>query len=140
VEKTMPAALLILVGCQLLGELLREGFHLPIPGPVIGMFLLATGLGVRARLIGNGATPPPLKAASGTLIANMGLLFVPAGVGIIAEFGLVRREWLPIAVALVCSTILSIAVTGLVMHWITRSAQRTQSISCPAEGHRSSMP
>ena len=39
-ETAMPSAMLILVGCQLLGELLRTTFHLPVPGPVIGMFLL----------------------------------------------------------------------------------------------------
>lgn len=69
----------------------------------------------------------------------MGLLFVPAGVGIIAEFGLVRKEWLPIAAALVGSTVLSIAATGLVMHWITRSAQRTKTHSSPVAGQRSSV-
>jgi len=53
----------------------------------------------------------------------MGLLFVPAGVGIIAEAGLLRQQWLPIVAALLGSTVLSIAVTGLVMHWLTRSSQ-----------------
>ena len=51
------------------------------------------------------------------LIANMGLLFVPAGVGIIAEAGVIRKEWLPIIVAVAGSTILSLIVTALVMHW-----------------------
>jgi len=37
----MLTAFLYLIGCQLIGELIREMFHLPIPGPVIGMFLLA---------------------------------------------------------------------------------------------------
>ena len=135
----MPTALLILVGCQLVGELTRDAFQLPIPGPVIGMFLLAAALGMRAKATRNAAAPAPLKTAAGTLIANMGLLFVPAGVGIIAEFGLVRKEWLPIVVAVVGSTILSIAVTGLVMHWITRVAQRNKTLSSPAVGHRSGM-
>ncbi|GAA4501723.1 CidA/LrgA family protein [Gluconacetobacter tumulicola] len=112
--------MLILVGCQLLGELLRATFQLPIPGPVIGMFLLALALGLRARRTGNDSTPAPLKPAAEGLIANMGLLFVPAGVGIIAEAGVIRKEWLPILVAVAGSTILSLIVTALVMHWTLR--------------------
>ena len=45
----MIAALLALLACQLLGELLRAALHLPIPGPVIGMFLLAAMLAWQAR-------------------------------------------------------------------------------------------
>ncbi|GAA4478740.1 CidA/LrgA family protein [Gluconacetobacter asukensis] len=116
----MTSAMLILVGCQLLGELLRATFQLPIPGPVIGMFLLALALGLRARRTGNDRTPAPLKPAAEGLIANMGLLFVPAGVGIIAEAGVIRKEWLPILVAVAGSTILSLIVTALVMHWTLR--------------------
>jgi putative effector of murein hydrolase LrgA (UPF0299 family) len=57
----------------------------------------------------------------------MGLLFVPAGVGIIAEAGLLREQWLPIVAGLIGSTILSLAVTGLVMHWTTRPRTETRS-------------
>jgi putative effector of murein hydrolase LrgA (UPF0299 family) len=135
----MPAALLILVGCQLLGELIRNAFKLPVPGPVIGMFLLAAALGLRAKATNDIVTPAPLRPAAETLIANMGLLFVPAGVGIIAEFGLVREQWLPIAAALIGSTILSIAVTGLVMQWIMGATQRTKTHSSPVAGGRRSV-
>ncbi|MBB2205495.1 CidA/LrgA family protein [Gluconacetobacter takamatsuzukensis] len=118
----MPSAMLVLVGCQLVGELLRATFQVPIPGPVIGMFLLALVLGIRAKRTGTGRTPAPLKPVAEGLIANMGLLFVPAGVGIIAEAGVIRKEWLPIVVAVAGSTILSLIVTALVMHWTLRPA------------------
>lgn len=117
----MPSAMLILVGCQLVGELLRNAFQFPIPGPVIGMFLLAVILGIRANRTGNDRAPPLLKPTAEGLIANMGLLFVPAGVGIVAEAGVIRREWLPIVVAVAGSTILSLLVTALVMHWTLRT-------------------
>jgi putative effector of murein hydrolase LrgA (UPF0299 family) len=121
----IPAALFILIACQLAGEALRVVFHLPIPGPVVGMFLLATGLAVsdgRTRREAD-AVSFSLDHTAETLIAHMGLLFVPAGVGIIAEADLLRQEWLPLAAALFGSTLLSLAVTGLVMHKITRRAE-----------------
>jgi holin-like protein len=118
----MLIALLILIGCQLVGELLRAALALPIPGPVIGMFMLAAGLALRSRSVkaAEGALDQSLERTSETLIAYMGLLFVPAGVGIISEAGLLRQEWLPIVVSLFGSTILGLIVTGLVMHWTTR--------------------
>jgi len=103
-------AFLILAGCQLIGELVREGLGLSVPGPVIGMFLLALALGL------HGPIDAGLQRMADGLIGLMGLFFVPAGVGIIAEADLLRREWLPISVALVASTCLSLWVTGLVMH------------------------
>jgi len=118
----MPAAFAILVGLQLVGEVLRQTLHLPLPGPLIGMFLLTVVLVARgsAGAAAERAVPPPLLTAANGLIANMGLLFVPAGVGIIAEFGVLRREWLAILAGLLVSTVLGLAVTGLVMHHVTR--------------------
>jgi holin-like protein len=138
----MPAALLILIGCQLIGEVLRTVLHLPIPGPVIGMFVLAAVLAGRqsggrqsggrqsgGRQSGGGqsggsgdpAAPSPLQRTADALIAHMGLLFVPAGVGVIAQAGLLRTQWFPIVAALVGSTVLSLIVTGLMMHWTGRT-------------------
>jgi len=124
----MPAALFILLGCQLIGEVLRAAFHLPIPGPVIGMFLLTAALASRQRGgPGDDLAATSLERTSNVLIAHMGLLFVPAGVGVIAEVGLLRAQWFPILAALVGSTVLSLVVTGLVMHWVgpTADAHRT---------------
>jgi putative effector of murein hydrolase LrgA (UPF0299 family) len=121
----MVTAFLSLVGCQLIGELIREVLHLPIPGPVIGMFLLVAVLALyngSGKIISNDA-PTPLEQTAETLISHMGLLFVPAGVGLIAEVGVLQREWLPIVAGLLGSTVLSIAVTGLVMHWTAHSPE-----------------
>jgi holin-like protein len=135
----MLTALLSLIACQLIGELIRNACHLPIPGPVIGMFLLAAALAFhdRRRTPGADDTRASLEQTAETLIAHMGLFFVPAGVGIIAEAGLLRQEWLPIVAALFGSTLLSIAVTGLVMHWATR-AEKQPSAASPISGQQRS--
>ena len=137
----MLTALLSLIGCQLIGELIRDAFHLPIPGPVLGMFLLAAVLALhdRRRKPGADDTRASLEQTAETLIAHMGLFFVPAGVGIIAEAGLLRQEWLPIVAALLGSTLLSIAVTGLVMHWATRS-EKLPGAASAISGQQASRP
>jgi holin-like protein len=118
----MPFALAVLVGLQCVGEALRQTLHLPLPGPLIGMVLLTMLLVARgsAGAAPERAIPPSLLSAADGLIVNMGLLFVPAGVGIIAELDVLRRGWLPILVGLVVSTVLGLIVTGLVMHHVSR--------------------
>ena len=125
----MPFAIGLLIGAQLLGEVLRRLLGLPLPGPVIGMFVLATCLAVRhAGRQGIRADPSPLVRTASALVSNMGLLFVPAGVGIVAEANVLRQAWLPILVGLVASTMLGLIVTGLVMHRLsTTSAVRPSS-------------
>jgi holin-like protein len=124
----MPIAFLILVGCELIGDVLRRALHLPFPGPVIGMFLLALVLmvGGDSQATGVADKYSQLTRTANALISNMGLLFVPAGVGVIAEFGVLRQNWLPILVGLVVSTVLGLVVTGLVMHRLSREGQKSR--------------
>ena len=118
----MPIALFVLVGCQLVGEILRDTLRVPLPGPLIGMFLLAAVLALdrRGAAAATGEAASPLLTTANALISNMGLLFVPAGVGVIVEIGVLRREWIPILAGLLVSTILGLVVTGLVMNHVTR--------------------
>jgi holin-like protein len=127
----MPFALTVLIGAQLAGEVLRRLLHLPLPGPVIGMFILAVALVTRAQGWLTESGPSALDKTATGLISNMGLLFVPAGVGIIAELSILRREWLPIVTGLLVSTVLGLVVTGVVMHKITR---RVELNAVPSSG------
>lgn len=120
----MPAAFFILVACQVAGESLRQLLRIPVPGSVIGLFLLAAGLVLRDRRQASAQTPPTATALdrlSGALLSSMGLLFVPAGVGVVTELGLLHDQWLPIAAGLVGSTVLGLVVTGVVMHRAARA-------------------
>ena len=104
--------LTLIFSCQLIGELFIAVTELPVPGPVVGMALLFGGLLVR------GAVPDGLGAVADTLITHLSLLFVPAGVGVMLHARLIGNELLPISVALVISTVLTIAVTGAFMAWL----------------------
>jgi len=131
----MLIALATLLGCELLGELLRGALHLPIPGPVIGMFILTVWLALRQNAGAQTGTPvpTPLDRTAGTLLDHMGLLFVPAGVGIIGEATLLRQEWLPILGGVIGSTVLSLGLTGIVMH---RMSPAKPQASAPASSRR----
>ena len=123
----MIEAIFFLLGCDLLGEGLRDAANLPVPGPVIGMLLLAAYLIGRPRLAWGSAKErdlsPGLDHAAETLIANMGLLFVPAGVGVITETGVLESEWLPILIGVTGSTLLGLVATALTMHLTLRDGK-----------------
>ncbi|HEY1926877.1 MAG TPA: CidA/LrgA family protein [Caulobacteraceae bacterium] len=114
----MIGALALLLGCQLAGEALRRAAHLPVPGPVVGMLLLAALLLARPQphpKVEQKQPPSELDRVSGTLISHMGLLFVPAGVGVIAQLPLLRGQWAPVIIGLLGSTLIGLLVTALVM-------------------------
>lgn len=104
---------------QLAGEIVVRGLGLPIPGPVMGMFLLFAALLLRGRL------PDSVRSASEGLLRYLAVLFVPAGVGLIAQKDLLRREWPGLTAALVISTALTLAVTGLVFQALRRRQRRS---------------
>jgi putative effector of murein hydrolase LrgA (UPF0299 family) len=113
----MLAAFAILLIFQCLGEGVVFATNLPIPGPVIGMLLLFVSLLRWPRLFS------VLEAAAAELLKHLSLLFVPAGVGIVVAAGSGRGQWLAIAAAVVASTLLTLAVTALVLQALGRKEQ-----------------
>ncbi|PWS36452.1 CidA/LrgA family protein [Falsiroseomonas bella] len=110
----IPAITALLV-CQLLGEVAARAFALPVPGPVIGMVLLFLALLLRRREV-----PAELGATADSLLGNLGLLFVPAGVGVVLHLPLLARDWAPLSLAILAGTLFAIAATGRLAQWLLR--------------------
>lgn len=92
----------------LAGQGLGDMFDLPLPGSVLGMLLLWGALEsrlVRLSWIDRGA---------GALLGVLGLLFVPAGVGVI-EYADEGTVWLGVGAVVVGGVLVTLAVTGLVV-------------------------
>ena len=100
--------------CQFAGELIARGIGLPLPGAVVGLALLLM------ILIARNGPDADLRDTSNGLLRHLSLLFVPAGVGIVTELDAIERNWLPILVAIVASTAVSLAVTGWMMQRLLR--------------------
>lgn len=114
----MIETLATLLVFQAIGEVLSYTLQLPVPGPVIGMALLVGWLRFKPGAYAQ------LREASLGLLRHLSLLFVPAGVGVMLHTGRLAAEWLPILVALVASTALTIAVTALVTERTHRWLER----------------
>lgn len=111
----------LLLVYQLVGEVTVRLLAVPIPGPVLGMVMLFLTLMIR------GHTPEPLQNASTALLSHLSLLFVPAGVGMMAHFDRIADEWLPITLALFFSTIITMVATAGIMQLTTRWFARSES-------------
>ena len=117
----MVRAFAILLVCQLTGEGIVYLSGAPVPGPVIGLLVLAVGLALDERH----AARAPLEAtalgqAAHGLLSHLSLLFVPAAVGIVQQGGSLAANGATIVVALFVSTILTLAVTAAVFVWAAR--------------------
>ncbi len=99
---------------QSLGELVSK-FLLPtLPGPVIGLVLLVLWLVMR-----KGINAELAMVADG-FSQYLGLLFVPAAVGVVLFLPQLQANALAIISALVGSVILTIASSALVARFLSR--------------------
>ena len=71
-----------------------------------------------------------LGVTASALLGSLGLLFVPAGVGIVQQLPLIGAYALAIFVALLVSTVLTLIVTVYVFIFVKRAIAR----SAPADG------
>jgi holin-like protein len=122
----MIRALALLLLCQLIGEIFARALALPIPGPVIGLALLALGAVLYERSTGmSGATDATdLGRVTTVLLANLGILFVPAGVGVVQQLPLLGSHGVAIFTALFVSTVLTLIVTAYVFLGVKRAMAR----------------
>lgn len=110
----MLYALIVILCCQLIGEVINRTTGLPLPGPVIGMALLLAGLITIAPL------RDLLRPTAQGILGNMSMLFVPAGVGVVGHLGVIGHQAFPIAVAVIGSTVLALIAGAFTFTLVAR--------------------
>ena len=110
----MIAGLVQILFFQGLGELLSKVAIPFMPGPVIGLVLMLVFLTVRKSV------PESVDTVASTLVQHLGLLFVPAAVGVVMFWPQLQAHALAVATALVASVALTIAVPALVLGLLAR--------------------
>jgi holin-like protein len=99
-----------------IGEIASRSGLLPLPAPVTGLMLLYAELAIRGRI------PDDLGILADRILQFLGMLFVPAGVGVIAYLDLLKLEFVPIIAAVIGGTAITIFVTALVASRFAASA------------------
>jgi len=109
---------------QGLGEL-GSRFLLPLlPGPVIGLILLLAWFAARRRI------SEPVDEVASVLVQNLGLLFVPAAVGVVMYWPQLVSHGVALLAALAASAVLTIAVPALILKGMARGDKAAEK---PAE-------
>jgi len=110
----MIASLSLILLCQLVGEVAVRSLAVPVPGPVVGLVLLLLLLLARDRYpvlargpLGNDG----VESVSRGMLANLSLLFIPAGVGVVQKLDLLAEHGTAILVILAVSVIVTLLAT-----------------------------
>ena len=101
--------------------------HIPLPGSVIGLLLLALSLNfkiIKVEYIQDGA---------GFLIGILTLFFIPATVGIIDYPELMSTTGLLIILAVIASTLIAIYVSGIMTQLIEKRELAKKEIAVKVE-------
>ncbi|MCM1225904.1 MAG: CidA/LrgA family protein [Clostridium sp.] len=101
-----------------IGEILSLLIPLPVPPGIYGIILLF--LCLELKIV-------PLSAVKGTgsfLIDIMPVMFIPAAVGIIGSWDIIKQSLFKFAVVVLISTAAVMAVSGTVTQFIIRKSER----------------
>lgn len=107
----------ILCACLLLGSLTRKLIDFPIPEAVYGMIYLFIAL--RFNIL----KPEEIEKTSNGILANLAFLFVPVGVGIMANYEVIEGRILKLLVIVLIGTAVTMGVTGVIVQGLQRRKQ-----------------
>jgi putative effector of murein hydrolase LrgA (UPF0299 family) len=102
-----------------------------MPGPVIGLMILLVLLLARDRftLLAHGPLQGDgVESASRGLLANLSLLFVPAGVGVVQELDLIVDHGIAFLGVLVVSVLITLLVTVATFLLASRLLRRGEDL------------
>lgn len=98
---------------------LIKGF---IPGSIIGMMLLFLALYLKI------IRTDSVNSTANAITKNMAIFFIPSGAGLMTSFGVLSKFWASIIITCSISTILVIAVVGLVQQRLEKK-RKDESIN-----------
>ncbi len=104
----------VLFGFLAAGEAISLIPLVKLPGSVIGMLLFTFSLKrgwVKVETV---------KEVCDVLLKNVAMFFVPPGVGVMMYWDLIAREWLPILVSYVLSTIIVLLTVGHICQYMEK--------------------
>lgn len=97
---------IILIAFLFVGDIISTFFELPIPGAIIGMIMLFITLILRKKV------DPSIDLVSRGLISALGMLFVPASVGVVQYFDLIKQQWPIMLFAGISTMFLTLGLTA----------------------------
>ena len=110
--------LLIILAISFAGEVLKYFLPFPIPASIYGMVILFIGL------LTGWIRLESVKETGKFLIEIMPVMFIPAGVGLMASWGTLKPVLVPVSIITVAVLVIVMAVTGKISEWMIRRERR----------------
>ena len=110
--------LLIILFISFIGEVLKYLIPLPVPASIYGLVLLL------AALLTGVLKLEKIKDVSGFLIEIMPLMFIPAAVGLMEAWGIIKNSWLQYIVLTIVTTVLVMGVAGKVTQFVVEKGEK----------------
>lgn len=111
----------IILTISFIGEICNHFIPLPIPASIYGMVILLVGL--MSGII----KLESVKETGKFLIEIMPLMFIPAAVGLLESWGVLKPICVPVIGITLITTILVMVVTGKITQFVIRREDRTQN-------------
>ena len=111
---------LIILAISFVGEILKYLLPFPIPASIYGMVILFIGLVTGLIKL------EAVEDAGKFLIETMPVMFIPAGVGLMSSWGVLKPVLVPVAVITVVSLVAVMAATGRTSQWIIRREKKKE--------------
>lgn len=109
---------LIILLISFIGEILKAVLPLPVPASIYGMVILFVGLLTGIIKL------EAVQDAGKFLIEIMPVMFIPAGVGLMNSWGVLKPMLLPVSVVTVVVLVAVMVVTGRVSQAVIRHGNR----------------
>lgn len=114
----------IILFLSFLGEALRSVIPLPIPASVYGLVLML------GALVSGILKVSQVRETSEFLIEIMPVMFIPAGVGLMDSWGVLKPVCIPVLLITVLTTVIVMGTTGAVtQQMIRKEKKKHESIS-----------
>ena len=105
---------MVIIGITFVGELLKYMLPLPIPASIYGMVIMFIGLMTGAIKL------DAVKDVGKFLIEIMPIMFIPAGVGLMSSWSVLKPLLLPVSIITVVTIVTVMGAAGRSSQWIIR--------------------
>lgn len=109
---------MVIIGITFVGELLKYMLPLPIPASIYGMIIMFIGLMTGAIKL------DAVKDVGKFLIEIMPIMFIPAGVGLMSSWSVLKPLLLPVSIITVVTIVTVMGAAGRSSQWVIRKDRK----------------
>lgn len=109
---------LIIIAISFAGEILSSLIPFPIPASIYGIVILFAGL------VTKWIPYESVKDTGHFLVEIMPVMFIPAAVGLLEAWGIVKDSWFEYILLTIVTTVLVMGVAGTVTQYVAKKGDK----------------